>query len=615
MKLLSLIKRTHGERILLSTLIKQVTKSLCGRPIPHTTHITDIEVDNSKFSPTIKFEKDLNIDAYYYNICSLFMEHKFDLLGSGWICVNQEKTANNSYNKIDWHKDWKSGYKFDQSLKSERFQKLKFPNGVDVKYPWELARMQHLPILAITAIKDSTNADKYFNEFKNEIIDFIGSNPVAYGINWTCPMDVALRAVSWLIAYDIFYTSVGKNDTVFHKLFTRSILEHGDFIYHNLEKNFTEDKSGNHYLSDLLGLLCIGHYFHSKKSNKWFQFAAREYKREIVKQYLPDGGNYEFSTAYHRLDSELTALSISFMLANKIAFSNIETERLSRTLDVMYAIIGRDGNIIQIGDNDNGHAAIFSAVYNANICKNELSGDAAINMLNAIFGLYNSTIESKIIHSIIADHQNLLYSKREAEFIINHYKMTQLPYFKSNTCNILSGKVLGIEIFEHFGLVKFKTDTYDLYVRTPIDTSLGKTTHIHADCLHTEVVTNSERLFADQGSYVYTPNVNMRNVFRQDSAHNIPRYNIPQLDIQSCWNVRSNTSGKILDYGDNYINIVMKLHNITHIRHIDIHRTNITISDYSNTDFSATLRDFEYTSNGYGNIQQSITTKYNIYNE
>lgn len=609
MNLLSLIKRTHGECVLLSTLIKQVVKSLCGQAISHTTRVTDIEINNSKFVPTIKLDKDINIDTYYYDICSLFMEHKFDLLGSGWICVNQEDTAEKSYNKIDWHRDWKSGYRFDTTLKSDKIQNIKLPNGVDVKYPWELARMQHLPILAITAIKDSNNADKYFDEFKNEIADFIYSNPVAYGINWACPMDVALRVVSWLIAYDIFLTSVGKNDKAFHKIFTRSILEHGDFIFHNLEKNFTEDKSGNHYLSNLLGLLCIGHYFRSKKSSKWFQFAAREYQREIIKQYLPDGGNYEFSTAYHRLDSELTALSICFMLANKIKISDIEIERLSRSFDVMQAIVGIDGNIIQIGDNDNGHAAIFSAAYNSKLCKNELSGNAAINMLNAIFGRYNSTIESKVLRSIIADNQYLLYQKREKKPINNRCEMTQPPYFEINSYDITSEKILGVDIFEHFGLVKFRTDSYDLYVRTPIDISIGKTVHIHADCLHTEVVTNSRRLFADQGSYIYTSDINMRNIFRQDSAHNIPIYDTPQLDIKNCWSVRCNTSGAILNYKDDHISVMMKLRNIIHIRHIDINRTGITISDYSNTEFSVTLRNFEYTSNGYGNIQQTITTK------
>lgn len=600
---LLLIRRTNGELYLLLTLAKQIVKSVCGKSIEHRVHISDRDIRNCRFVPTIRIDENIEIDSYYKDICDLFINHKFDLLGSGWLDVNcSSEQQDATYKRIDWHRDWKSGYTFDANIRSSKLLNITLPKGVDVKYPWELARMQHLTLLAITAIKEKDNSDIYFNEFKNEILDFIDANPVSLGINWACTMDVALRCTCWLIAYDIFYTTIGKKDADFDKAFIKSILEHGDFITHNLEKNFTEDKSGNHYLSNLLGLLCIGHYFRSKKTRRWFDFAAREYKREIIKQYLPDGGNYEFSTAYHRLDSELTALSVGLMRANEVELADTEIKRLCRSMDFMQSIIGLDGSIIQIGDNDNGHAIIFSAEYNSDLQKNELSGNAALNMLATLFGQHNSAIESHIMRSFIRDDKVIAYFSEKPQHISNCLEVPKMPYNETHTINVTCDQIYSANIFEDFGLVKFCTDSYEIYVRTPMDVSKGKTTHLHADCLHTEIVTHTHRLFADQGSYAYTPDIEMRNIFRSDNAHNIPQYDVKQLEITGCWNAKCCTSGRILHCNSTNLVVMMNLQGISHIREIEISTNGIVIADSGNTTFKSTPKHFQYISNGYGDI-------------
>ena len=54
------------------------------------------------------------------------------------------------YKTIDWQRDFKSGYRFS-SKKWYKSQRKNIPPGVDIKVPWELSRLQHLPQMAIFA--------------------------------------------------------------------------------------------------------------------------------------------------------------------------------------------------------------------------------------------------------------------------------------------------------------------------------------------------------------------------------------------------------------------------------------------------------------------------------
>ncbi|MEZ7879117.1 MAG: hypothetical protein QMC11_02655, partial [Rhodospirillales bacterium] len=70
--------------------------------------------------------------------------------------------------------------------------------GVDIKIPWELARLQHLPQLAL-AYSDQ-RSQNLVDEFQNQTLDFMSANPPRYGVNWVCTMDVAIRAANLILA-------------------------------------------------------------------------------------------------------------------------------------------------------------------------------------------------------------------------------------------------------------------------------------------------------------------------------------------------------------------------------------------------------------------------------
>src|SRR6185369_3682793 len=58
--------------------------------------------------------------------------------------------VDSGYQPIDWQLDFKSGWRWSESTRYRDIEYGRQP-GADVKVPWELARLQHLPQLALAA--------------------------------------------------------------------------------------------------------------------------------------------------------------------------------------------------------------------------------------------------------------------------------------------------------------------------------------------------------------------------------------------------------------------------------------------------------------------------------
>jgi len=224
------------------------------------------------------------IDVYTaHYLTQMYLDHRFDLLGTGWIemaydskargledsqyqmnidiaffdregqwldrillsdyCENSQKIwrlISPDYTPIDWQKDYKSGFRWDEK-KWYKEQMKDLPVGVDVKIPWELARLQRLPQMAIFAMVLPDLRTPLINEFRNQILDFIAINPSRMGVNWVCTMDVAIRAANMLLAYDMF-TQLDTDEILdfeFKQIFADSIYEHGVHIVNNLNTHIS----------------------------------------------------------------------------------------------------------------------------------------------------------------------------------------------------------------------------------------------------------------------------------------------------------------------------------------------------------------------------------------
>jgi hypothetical protein len=272
-----------------------------------------------------------------------------------------------------------------------------------VKVPWELARMQHLVQLAWAyGLAQENHPDflepqTYWHEFRNQILDFVATNPPRFGVNWHMTMDVAIRAVNLLVAYDLFRVYGADFDEEFNRLFLRSLYEHGRHIVTNLE--WYPELRSNHYIANIVGLLFIAAYFpRTVETDAWLAFSLQELIKEVESQFNPDGSNFEASTSYHRLVGEMviygTALVLCLPTEKREALKNYDHtrihykpgldseplphyevevhrddkstsicgfpfpswyfERLEKMAEFTMHITKSDSRIPQIGDNDNG---------------------------------------------------------------------------------------------------------------------------------------------------------------------------------------------------------------------------------------------------------------------
>jgi hypothetical protein len=229
------------------------------------------------------------------------------------------------YDPIDWHLDFKSGYRWHETI---WYRDVPVPPaaGADVKVPWELARMQHLPILAL-AYGNASGGRKgvsggrkgvkersiYAKEFRNQVLDFIATNPPRFGVNWYYAMEVGIRAANWMVAYDLFQAYGAEFDPDFEMVFRRSIYEHGRHIVGNLE--WHPELRTNHYLANVVGLLFIAAYLpRTKETDAWLAFSVQELVEEVKHQFFPEGANFEASTCYHRLSAEMVTHATALVL-------------------------------------------------------------------------------------------------------------------------------------------------------------------------------------------------------------------------------------------------------------------------------------------------------------
>jgi hypothetical protein len=264
--------------------------------------------------------------------------HTFDLLGSGPTELGP---------RIDWQRDFKSG----RSWPSDHISQLviSYPDGSDIKVPWELSRFQHLPVLAATY--RLTGDRRWLDEIGTQLREWITANPVEFGANWGCTMDVAIRAANW-IATLALVADAAAAERWFEPVLASLVL-HGRFIRSHLE---WAPVRGNHYLSDIVGLLAVASLFSAGREGRaWGRFAAGELVAEMGHQVHADGCDHEASIPYHRLVTELFVCGTQ---AARVLAPDLVGPEHDNRLDAMLRFVAdytrADGLAPQVGDADDG---------------------------------------------------------------------------------------------------------------------------------------------------------------------------------------------------------------------------------------------------------------------
>jgi hypothetical protein len=415
--------------------------------------------------------------------------HTFDLLGSGPTHLGE---------RIDWHVDFKTGYRWHPRRYYADLRFAPYPGGYDIKVPWELSRCQHFAWLGQAYWL--TGDEKYAGEFVAQVLDWIERNPPQFGVNWACTMDVAIRAINWLWGYYFFKDAPALTDR-FRLAFFKSLLAHGRHIMNNLE--WSEMLTGNHYLSDIVGLIYLGLLCPEfKEAARWRDFGLRELWQEMSRQVYPDGVDFEASISYHRLALELFLSPIILCQLNDIPVPGEVMERLEKTIEFVLHYSKPDGTAPLIGDADNGR----------------------LHRLKVWAEPEREWIDHRYLLAIGAclfqrdDFAQAAGEQwEEAFWLLGERGIAYKARFERNKRPLTGPKS---QAFRHGGLYIMRHNDLYMIVDAGDNGQNGNGGHAHNDTLSFELYAGGRTFIADSGTYVYTADHRQRNTFRSTAYHN-----------------------------------------------------------------------------------------------
>ena len=459
------------------------------------------------------------------------LRHEFNLLGSGlFVPVDPARPPRDGYTPIDWYLDPIRKLRFPERVPYRDWNLLAMRPGLaDVKLPWELARSQHWPTLG--QAYRLTADDRYASEIVNQHDDFVAANPVGFGVNWTCTMDVAIRAFNWALALELVQESSAVTGAALERTYT-SLFEHATFIEANLENKY--EVTSNHFLSNVVGLYALGLVFHDLPAGGGWVRRCREWlEQEMRVQVLADGADYESSIPYHRLVTELFLSGARLAEIEGVPLSAAYLHRLQQMVEFLLATTRPDGLQPQVGDADDGRLHIFTGygTWNPQDARH-LTAPAAIIMRRPEWlrgcdadGLWEAAWWGCDVDDVSVD----VPPEAGAEAGTWAIRPTPpRPNTPGRTAPVQAapGQTLPIQagrLFADAGIAVARTaGAYLLATNGRVGTN-GFGNHKHNDLLGFEFHSGGIPLIVDPGSYVYTSDPDARNTFRGTAYHNTIR--------------------------------------------------------------------------------------------
>lgn len=635
-------------------------------------------------------------------LIGMYLDHRFDILGSGWVrtdyghpvlgidgyqyqtdvTISQSRSAwlseilapahlrvsqtlfeairKDDYVPIDWQRDHKSGARWDsRKWYGQQINLNRHRIGADIKMPWELGRLQHLFRMACFASSDETNRDVLIREFHDQCLDFFASNPVGMGVQWASTMDVGLRITNLLLAYDIFrdLDTKGVLNHGFHQIFCNQVTLHARFIVTHLESK--EGLANNHYLANLLGILCCIVYLEeAPETNQWLKLAVTELFIEVQKQFLQDGGNFEGSTAYHLLSGEMIFWATGFLMM-------ISQERLARagiphfpdtqfrsTLRRIYAFTesleAPDGTFPQFGDNDSGRIFALTptgswmtpeqvkALYpnltgieslhpNDEIYwdENMLDMRSAVSVQRAFFyrdpspaSLEPFRFERGVVHCLCPDPIAVPPLERGLAKVVPSVAR-QMDHVSEITFRSTQDLTSGLQstLFPEFGLYVFRSGHLYLAISGINQHQLQYWSHGHNDKLGFDLWIEGKPVTLDPGTYVYTAIPQKRNTFRSVYAHCVPVHDTQEQNVWppglfGVFRMTGRTKCQLVDLTTTMITLSLKYGTITHHRTWEIMPDGVKVTDKSSSAFVTSWNSQCVHSAGYGKIRSHPTASH-----
>jgi len=361
----------------------------------------------------------------------------------------------------------------------------------DIRRIWELNRHQYFLVLgrAWRLARDEEAAEG----FARHLDDWITRNPPGLGPHWVQTQEVALRAVSWALAWHLFHDAPAFHVDLRRRML-RSLSHHLRFV--EREVCAFGKWTHNHLISELAGLFIVSTLFPQLRgSARLSRWSRRLLDREAVKQVWPDGLDGELSTAYMGFVLENLALCLA---VDRAGWRGHALEGRVAAMGTALAWLARpDGSLPLVGDADGGRGFLL---------REDLERRDGCGRLPLL--LERGAAPAWVPSAAEAPEWRWLFGGPEAP------AAAPLP-------SSVTGRV-----FEEGGLWSWRAgdgaDSPWLLLRggATCRRRWVQQSHHHADVLSFEYAPRGRALLVDPGTYAYSLETPLRGHFRGSRAHN-----------------------------------------------------------------------------------------------
>lgn len=356
----------------------------------------------------------------------------------------------------------------------------------DIKYVWELNRLQFLPpIAALARLRDDGAARRFCIE---TIESWIDANPPFMGVNWISGIEIALRAVSLILTVSLLGPEVFSEASAVR--LRMALNAHAVWLARYPSRH---SSANNHLISEAAGLFLVGTLMPDLPLAAAYQAEGFEVLcAEAEKQILEDGVGAEQSPTYTAFTLEWYLLAMKAGEGAGIAFPPHARHRVAAAARHLRWITDERGHQPRIGDDDEGRV-IVSQTGGEN--------DYVSSVLGCLAGALNAP---ELVPPDVKPHLRHL--------------------FVGGPPGSVSEGPSGCQFFDAGGYTVFRQEMAGRRSLLVFDHGplgyLSIAAHGHADALAIWLHLDGIPVFVDAGTYLYHSGGDWRDRFRGTSAHN-----------------------------------------------------------------------------------------------
>ncbi|MBU0515319.1 MAG: heparinase II/III family protein [Proteobacteria bacterium] len=394
---------------------------------------------------------------------------------------------------IDWHRDPRTGRRWPR-----RFCHRIDPNDASVGgivFTWELNRQLHLYTLAVASLV--TGDEKFARVGAEHLASWLDQNPPFVGINWLSPLEMALRAGTWLWFLRLTHQVVPIEPELLARLLYAISLQMNAVAVDRARYS----SANNHLLGEAWGLFLVGVCCPLLPGARhWLGLGRDLLAVEAFRQIAPDGVGREQTNRYLAFDFDLLLSAHLLARDNRILIHTGLDRHLEQIADFFRHQMDKNGLLPDIGDNADGRVFGFTD-----------PGDRIYTEVLTSAALLSRRAEFKAGPE--PDQKNFwLFGPRAGD------ELAALP----PSLHLARSK-----LFPDGGYAVLRHHKGDREIVAVVDIGplgyLSICAHGHADALAVNLSLDGRPMLVDPGTYLYHGGGAWRDYFRSTAAHNTAR--------------------------------------------------------------------------------------------